>query len=352
MQDENAIVKSRAQTVTIGVVELTEVSEAILAEKREKYAEKNWPDITTKDGAEWFRLAVADMRTLRTGTDAFRKNAKRPFQEHLNLIESTCQDAMSEVRKIEDPLKDKYDEEKSRLQAIKDAEEEANRKRMRLIAEKVERIRNEPIEALEMSSDQIQARFDELSIIDTDEGFDEFSDTAEDVLAGALSKLKNILEKTIASEEQAVIEAEREAKRQAEAEAKRLADEEAEKKRKQEIADREAENQRKADELAEKERILNERMAALEPKADPLPELDPLPEADDTEKIDPGTGEENTEENPRVKVVCKTCGGDQIYKDAMAMWDIEKQDWVLQTVYDHTDCADCDGECQVVEIKI
>lgn len=47
------------------------------------------------------------------------------------------------------------------------------------------------------------------------------------------------------------------------------------------------------------------------------------------------------------KPVCNRCGSDAVLRDAYAEWDVEKQDWVLQNVFDDAFCEDCEGECKL-----
>ena len=43
-------------------------------------------------------------------------------------------------------------------------------------------------------------------------------------------------------------------------------------------------------------------------------------------------------------VVCVKCGSDDVRLDAFAMWDKEKQEWVLDSVYDTSWCNSCGSE--------
>lgn len=53
-----------------------------------------------------------------------------------------------------------------------------------------------------------------------------------------------------------------------------------------------------------------------------------------------------------VKMVCAYCGSENVLKDAWAEWDTEKQDWVLNNVFDHSFCEDCDSETSLNEEPI
>ena len=49
------------------------------------------------------------------------------------------------------------------------------------------------------------------------------------------------------------------------------------------------------------------------------------------------------------RIVCTSCGGEDVLRDAFTKWDIEKQEWVLSTVYDDTFCETCEESCTVSE---
>jgi hypothetical protein len=52
---------------------------------------------------------------------------------------------------------------------------------------------------------------------------------------------------------------------------------------------------------------------------------------------------------PKITIVCASCGGSNVMRDAWAEWDDSKQEWVLGTVFDAGFCADCDGESRLEE---
>lgn len=54
----------------------------------------------------------------------------------------------------------------------------------------------------------------------------------------------------------------------------------------------------------------------------------------------------------RIKMVCSKCGSENVVKDAFAEWNIDKQEWVLHSVYDFTSCNDCGEEDCVDEVEI
>lgn len=53
------------------------------------------------------------------------------------------------------------------------------------------------------------------------------------------------------------------------------------------------------------------------------------------------------------KMVCNTCGSERVLRDAWAEWDILRQEWILQNVFDAAYCeGECEGECSIEEIEI
>lgn len=56
---------------------------------------------------------------------------------------------------------------------------------------------------------------------------------------------------------------------------------------------------------------------------------------------------------PKVKMVCATCGGENVKADAYATWNLEAQQWECAQTFDKgAYCDDCDGETSLDEIEI
>jgi len=51
-------------------------------------------------------------------------------------------------------------------------------------------------------------------------------------------------------------------------------------------------------------------------------------------------------------MVCRTCGSNRVLRDAWAEWDVEKQDWVLQNVFDNSFCEVCDCETGIDMVEL
>jgi hypothetical protein len=55
---------------------------------------------------------------------------------------------------------------------------------------------------------------------------------------------------------------------------------------------------------------------------------------------------------PKIRIVCGTCGSEDVSRDAWGDWDVRTQTWVLRTVFDYAHCHACDGETRLVEVAM
>ena len=55
---------------------------------------------------------------------------------------------------------------------------------------------------------------------------------------------------------------------------------------------------------------------------------------------------------PKIRIVCGTCGSEDVSRDAWGDWDVAAQDWVLRCVFDYAHCHACDGESRLVEVPL
>lgn len=54
----------------------------------------------------------------------------------------------------------------------------------------------------------------------------------------------------------------------------------------------------------------------------------------------------------RIRIICSTCGSDDVRRDAYAAWSVEKQEWELSSVFDQGICEACGGEARLEEEEI
>ena len=54
----------------------------------------------------------------------------------------------------------------------------------------------------------------------------------------------------------------------------------------------------------------------------------------------------------RIDIICRDCGGNNVCRDAWAVWDIDEQDWVLGAVFDDGHCDDCECGARLEEVEL
>jgi hypothetical protein len=54
----------------------------------------------------------------------------------------------------------------------------------------------------------------------------------------------------------------------------------------------------------------------------------------------------------KIRIVCRTCGSEDVSRDAWGDWDVATQQWVLRTVFDYAHCHACDTETRLEEVLI
>lgn len=53
-----------------------------------------------------------------------------------------------------------------------------------------------------------------------------------------------------------------------------------------------------------------------------------------------------------VRVFCARCGSEDVFKDAWASWNKEKQEWELFQTFDYTFCETCQEEARLEEKEL
>lgn len=51
---------------------------------------------------------------------------------------------------------------------------------------------------------------------------------------------------------------------------------------------------------------------------------------------------------PKVVIVCRQCGSEEVTRDAVVRWSVEDQDWQVSGIFDNADCDHC-GETKLEE---
>lgn len=51
-----------------------------------------------------------------------------------------------------------------------------------------------------------------------------------------------------------------------------------------------------------------------------------------------------------IHMVCSWCGSEDVRSDAIAYWDVETQQWLLEDVLGSEMCEECDGETSLTAV--
>ena len=57
--------------------------------------------------------------------------------------------------------------------------------------------------------------------------------------------------------------------------------------------------------------------------------------------------EKKANETKRIIKVCGECGSENVFHDAVFLWDLMSQRWVLGELFNYAFCKDCDDECSI-----
>lgn len=54
---------------------------------------------------------------------------------------------------------------------------------------------------------------------------------------------------------------------------------------------------------------------------------------------------------PRLTMVCRNCGSEDVTRDAVVRWSVEDQAWEVSGIFDNADCDHC-GETKLEERSV
>jgi len=257
---------------TTQVVEYS-VTDGMIAEMKTRLADL---EITDTKSYDVVKKAIAELRGWRVGVDKHRKELKADALAWGRLVQVEANRITTELKAIEDPLKERkqaVDDEKARVKAEK---EEAERKRVEEIQDRLRAIREASIVKEGSTVAEIEDACDLFATIDiSDELFQEFVPAAQISLRDGQVALEARLEERKKFED----EQEQLKKDRAELDAKlRVRDEE--------DAKREAEQREAQDKLDADRKALDDEKAELEADKQAKIEADEQIELDKKEAED------------------------------------------------------------------
>lgn len=169
-------------------------------------------DLSTGKGMEIAKKDRAEVRSLRTALEAKRVELKAPALERSRLIDAEAKALTAELLEIEQPIDAQIKAEETRKAAEKAAREEAERKAVAAIRERIDGMRHIAVTASGLPSTGVQSLIDDLRAVEiTLEAFGECAGEAVQAKQQTLDRLDLILDQVQEHEaEQARMKAERE----------------------------------------------------------------------------------------------------------------------------------------------
>ncbi len=191
-----------------------DVTLAAIQTMKEKYKDLV---ITDKESYEKVQKAISGLTSYLTATEKQRKILKAESLEYGKKVDSTAKEISSALHEIRDPLKATKKVEDDKTAAIKIEKEAKKQKRIDDIRASIDVIKASADGLLNLNSDQIKKRRDDLSVIKLSvDDYEEFMDEATVALTDTLNILTDTYVDCLTREQA-------DAKRKAEAE--RLAEE-------------------------------------------------------------------------------------------------------------------------------
>ena len=231
-------------------------TEAALAELAEKYSVV--PDYKTEDGYKEGEVGRKELKGYRVSLDKKRKELGEKARTHLNLVNSEAKPIHEALVKLEQPFIDAKKGADEAEQRIKDEELAKEETRIREIEVKIAFIKNSV--NCPRTVNDISEIISNVNKVDTEDGFDEFSDAATLAKEDVIKQLEGMLLEAEEQEKQAEL-VKAEAIKQEE-ERKKLEEARAEIDRYK--AEVEAEKQKVADEILAIEKAKEEEVARIQ----------------------------------------------------------------------------------------
>ncbi len=206
------------------LIKITETQHMLVGFK-EKYNKENLPTADSKDGYNFLKSGIAELRTLRGRTEDHRKIIVTPLNDKVKEVNTLAKLVIAELAEIELPMKELKQVEDDRRAEEKAKKKKLEQDRKDLITAKIVKIMDSPIQLIEASPEKLQDSIDELMAIDPEEEFQEFVNSGEEAIDKSLTRLRSLKENAIKAIELAEIREKEEAEKQAQEQAQKEAEE-------------------------------------------------------------------------------------------------------------------------------
>ncbi len=203
-QTDNEIEASETiETLNISIIKYN-VTDAALAEIEERLAIANIPtDLTKKENYAIVKNAVSETRTLRGKVDAKRKDLKKPALEFGRKVESEAKKILERLLVIEEPIKKLKNDFDTKVEIEKRETARKEEERVDRISSQIADIRAMVGAHVSSLAVTIEDVLDNLNANKPEEWADEFVDKAREAVEESKSKLLELYDMKVQSEEAA-----------------------------------------------------------------------------------------------------------------------------------------------------
>lgn len=306
-ENQNQIVKFDANQVIS-----FDVTEAAIRAVEQKWAPEGIPsDLAVKENYELIRAGVAECRTLRGKVEAKRKEMKAGALAYGKMVDTAAKEITERLLAVETPIKEAKDAHDTAIELAKREKARKEEERVQGIADRIAGIRAKVEASISANSSTIKDYIDELYADSPDTWAAEFCDKALLAVAETTSKLEELYNMKLQSEQAAEL-----AKA---AEADRLAKEEADRKA------REEETTRLAKENAAKQAELDKEKAEFEAEKAKFAEAKAEAEREEAAKENAARQAELDKEKAAFEAAKKEAEGKRLADEKKAAEELKKK---------------------------
>ena len=202
------------------------VTDATLGKLEKKFAKV--PDVSKKEGYEFVRVGLGELRTLRTGIGKYKGELKAEAIAYNKRVDTEYNRVIDVITAMEEPMKVAKDAEDAKKEALKEEKRKKEEDRKFKINQKINEIREIAFSFTDETSEAIREQVDAVKEIQiTKDIYEEFVTAAQMAVIDVKTRLEALLENVVKREEadaERKIEDERLAKERQEFDDKKAAD--------------------------------------------------------------------------------------------------------------------------------
>lgn len=176
------------------------VTDAVLNKLKKKF--EKIPDLTKKEGYEFVRVGLGELRTLRTDTGKSKTILKKEAIAYNKRVDTEFNRVIEIITAIEEPMKVAKDAEDKKKEAARDEKRKAEETRKFAINQKINEIREIAFSFTDETSEAIREQIDAVKEIQiTKDTYEEFVTAAQMAVIDVKTRLEALLENVVAWEE-------------------------------------------------------------------------------------------------------------------------------------------------------